>query len=130
MKTISDGWEEVIELAKKHRMRCRPGNPTQLQERDDVNMFSMDVVALYPSIRKDMAVDSVRRAFDTTRTVFHNIDGTTLVRHVALTQSKKTLKDLKLLHVVPSVKPRTTFKSFIQPRDRVKQTNRLSVWNS
>ena len=78
-----------------------------------MNVFSMDVVALYPSIRKDMAVDAVKRAFDTTRTAFHNIDVTTLVRHVALTQSKKTLKDLKLLDVVPSVKPRTTLKSFI-----------------
>ena len=44
-----------------------------------------------------------------------NVDTTTLVRHVALTQSTKVIKALKLTEVVPVPKSMTTFKSFVLP---------------
>ena len=103
------GWAEDLELAESYRSRPKRVNtPTQLQERDKVTLFSMDIVALYPSIKKDMAVEAVTKAISTSSIEFKNIDTTTLVRHVALTQSKKVIKALKLTDVVPIPKTTTT----------------------
>ena len=88
-----------------------------------MTVFSMDIVALYPSIKKDMAVEAVTKAISTSSIEFKNIDTTTLVRHVALTQSKKVIKALKLTDVVPIPKSTTTFKSFITPKGTAKATN-------
>ena len=120
---IRQNWDEDVELARKHRERRRSNMPSQLQEMDKLCVFSMDIVALYPSIRKDMAVEAVRKAISTSTVDFENIDVTTLVRHVAMTQSRKVLKDLKLLDVVPVPKSTTTFKSFITPRGTARDTD-------
>ena len=51
--------KEIAERFRKKRMK---GTTYTKQELDKVVTFSIDVVALYPSILKGMAMDSVKRA--------------------------------------------------------------------
>ena len=83
----------------------------------------MDIVALYPSIKKSIAVEAVKKAISMSTVEFKNIDITTLVRHVALIQDKKVIKQLRLNDVVPVPKTTTTFRSFISPRGTAEDTN-------
>ena len=48
-----------------------------------------------------MAIDAVRKAIERSTMAFENINLTTLVRYVAMTQSERAIKDLKLDEVVP-----------------------------
>ena len=86
-------------------------------------IFSMDVCALYPSIKKEMAARAIMDAMNKADMEWKNIDITTLVRHVSLQYDRRTLKRLKLSEVVPNPKSRTTFNSFINPRKNSKISN-------
>ena len=120
---ISSEWEQDCEIAEKLRKRRRPGNPTTKQERDEVVVFSMDVVALYPSILKDMAQDAVRKAIERCNLRWENVNVKLLVRHIATIYDIQTIERLGLSEVVPRPKPRTTFRSFVNHTKKSKQTN-------
>ena len=78
----------------------------------------MDVVALYPSIRKDMAKKAVKTAIEKA-----NASIKYLSRVVALVSEWKEIKDNSLEEVVPKPKARATLKSYMEPRDTAKATN-------
>ena len=46
-----------------------------------------------------------------------------LVRHIATMYDRQTIERLGLSEVVPRPKPRTTFRSFVNPTKKSKQTN-------
>ena len=93
-------------------------------------VFSMDIVALYPSIKNSIVAEAMRKAICKSTVDFENIDITTLVRHVAMTQDKKVIKELKLKDVVPVPKSTATFKSFISPQGTAKKTNGNSQFSA
>ena len=72
----------------------------------------MDVVALYPSIRKDMAKKAVKTAIEKA-----NASIKYLSRVVALVSEWKEIRDNSLEEVVPKPKARATLKSYMEPRD-------------
>ena len=86
-------------------------------------IFSMDVVALYPSILKNMAEEAVRKSIENSTIKWENVNTTQLVRHVATTYDRSEIEKLGLSDIVPRPKPRTTFKSFVNPTKKSKSTN-------
>ena len=76
----------------------------------------MDVFALYPSIKRDMAMEAIMNSIMKVEIRWENVSTTKLIRHVALTVSRDKIRNLKLEEVVPKPKRRTTFKSYINPQ--------------
>ena len=63
-RKIEERWERDKEIASKLRERRRTGNPASKQEMVEVIIFSMDVVALYPSILKDIVPEAIRKGIE------------------------------------------------------------------
>ena len=85
-----------MRTAELLRNRRRKNKPTQKQELDNMVIFSMDVAALYPSVKKDIAAKMVRKAIETVDLEWENINTKSLVRHIAMRYERKIIKDLKL----------------------------------
>lgn len=83
----------------------------------------MDIVALYPSLMKILAEDSIRRAIERYKIRCKNIDTKQLVRHLSLRYDKKMITYIGLLKVIPIPKSKMTLHTFINPRNRAKETN-------
>ena len=76
----------------------------------------MDVAALYPSVKKDMAAKVVMKGVEIADLEWENVDTKSLVRHIAMRYERNIINDLKLSEVVPVPESKTTFNSFINPR--------------
>ena len=72
-----------------------------MQEKDKVIILGMDVVALYPSIKRDMVAKAVQKAIALSDIEWKNINTTVLVRVVALVVDRKIIKRHNLQEVVP-----------------------------
>ena len=80
-------------------------------------------LALYPSIRKDMARKAMKKAMEKANTKWENIITRDLSRVVALVTDWKEIADNNLEEVVPKPKPRATLKTYMEPGDTTKATN-------
>ena len=89
---------------------------------DELVVFSMDVVALYPSIMRDMAMEAIKSAINISEIVWENVDVKRLTRHVSIMCSRKEVCNANLGQCVSIPKSRTTLKSYIYPTDRAKET--------
>ena len=96
--------------------RRREGTSTHRQERDKLVILSINVVALYPSIKRDMAKEAILKAIRKADIHWENVDITKLTRHVALTVERSEIRRLNLEEVVPVPKRKTTFRSYIHPQ--------------
>ena len=67
-----------------------------IQERDNLIIFNTDVVALYPSIKRDMAKKAIQKAIELSYTQWENVNTKELVRAVALTTSRKEIESKQL----------------------------------
>ena len=70
------------------------------EDRTDVVIFSMDVKALYPSIRVDTTVEAVKELLQDTTVQFENVNFTELARYLPLTIDGKDLENSGLMEVV------------------------------
>ena len=82
----------------------------------------MDVVALYPSIKKDMAAEAVTKAIKNADMEWDRINTEKLIRYVAINTPQRVIKDQGLNDVVPIPEPKTTVRSWITPSGRAKET--------
>ena len=83
----------------------------------------MDVVALYPSILKEMAKDAIKKAIIKSGMKWENINVKHLCRHVAMTIPRNVIRKEGLDKVVPVPRTKTTLHSFINPKDNAKETD-------
>ena len=72
--------------------RSRSDKPLPIQRRGKVCVIGMDVVALYPSIKKDIAAEAVTKAIKNANIEWANIDIHKLRRYVAITTPQKVIK--------------------------------------
>ena len=70
----------------------------------------MDVVALYPSIVRDMAKKAVLEAIARTDITWENVDTTNLTRYVAMTMSREKIERLELSDIIPEPKKTMIFR--------------------
>ena len=82
----------------------------------------MDVVALYPSITRAMAMEAIQNAIHKSDVKWENLDTKNLCRHVAMLCDRNKIERVRLGEVVPIPKSRTTFQSFTNPRDNARAT--------
>ena len=83
----------------------------------------MDVVALYPSIMGDMAMEAMRSAISKSRVQWQNVDIKHLLRYVSMTLTKEQVESEELGEILPVPKCTTTFHSFTNPKKKAKETN-------
>ena len=85
----------------------------------------MDVKALYPSIKKEMAAQAIKEAMTKPKLEWRNIDMKYLTRYVSLTVDKETIDKHDLSEVVPVPKSTSTINSFVNPssKSRAKATD-------
>ena len=55
-------------------MRNRDGRPPPRQELDKMLVFSMDIIALYPSIKQEMAMGAIAEAIKRTDLTWENVN--------------------------------------------------------
>ena len=114
--------EDINKVRRERTFSERPnriGKAPPIQKQGDLKVYSMDVSALYPSIQKDMASKAILEAVKLSNLEWKNLDFTKLVRYVALTVNRETLKGERLLEVVPKPKNTTTLNSFINPSKEI-----------
>ena len=61
---LKANWKAECEMAEKWEERRRKGTNPPVQKHDSLVIFSMDVVALYPSIMRDMAMEAISKAIE------------------------------------------------------------------
>ena len=85
----------------------------------------MDVKALYPSIKKEMAAQAIEEAMTKSKLEWKNIDMKYITRYVSLTVDKETIDKHDLSEVIPKPKSTTTLHSFVNPssKSRAKATD-------
>ena len=86
-------------------------------------IFSLDVVALYPSIMRGMAMEAISKAIERSDIRWEQVNTKWLSRYVAMTRDRKEINRLGLGEVVPHPKGKTTFRSYSAPRDNAKTTD-------
>ena len=104
------------EMVERVRLMSRTNKPPPMQERDNVMVIEMDIVVLYLSIKKEMAMEAVKIAIRIADTRWDNVDKLKLVRRVALTAPRTEIEKLGLSEVVLTPKTKTTMRSFTAPR--------------
>ena len=110
-------------VSHKLRLRKRGRHLPQIQDMNSLVVFSMDVVALYPSILAEMAKDAITKAIERSDIKWKDVNTKQLSRYVAMTRDRKEIVKLGLGEVVPQPKGTTTFRSYSAPRDNAKNTD-------
>ena len=70
-KKLAKTWKGESERAKAIRESRRTNKLPTIQDRDNMFVFRMDVTALYPSIKKDMAMKTIMKAVYQSKTKFN-----------------------------------------------------------
>ena len=91
-KVIRDNWESDISNVNISNERQRNLKPPPIQKRDSLSVIGMDVVALYPSIKRDMARMAISKAIERADNRWNNVDIRKLTRYVSLTTPSDIIK--------------------------------------
>ena len=121
---------KIREEDKHDERPVRENGIPPIQDKRKLMCGSMDVKALYPSILKEMSGKAFRQTINKSKAVWDNIDTKQLTRHVAIKVDRKEIVKAKLGEIVPTLKERTTFNSFMNPKGRAKETGGDSQFNA
>ena len=69
--------------------------------RDQLELFNMDIVALYPSIMRDMAMKAVSEAIVESKIEWDNVEVTSLTRDIAMNFFRKEIERLRIQDIIP-----------------------------
>ena len=85
-KELKASWRAECYMASRQAERRRKGTIPPVQKADSLVIFSMDVVALYPSIMRDMAQEAIAKAIERSNIKFEELNIKQLTRYVAMTR--------------------------------------------
>ena len=85
-------------------------------------VMSMDVSALYPSIKVEMAKEAIIEAITKSDMEWSDIDMTNIARYIAVTHTREELGALELDEVIPEPMGTTTLNSFVNPKRTAKES--------
>ena len=77
----------------------------------------MDVSALYPSITRELAMESIIKSVKKSDIVWDDVDYRTLSRYLSVTCDRNVLVKHKIDSCVPIAKTKTTLNSFTNPEN-------------
>ena len=71
-----------------------------------------------------MASEAIRKSIESSTIKWENVNITQMIRHVTMTYNRSVIERLGLSDVILRPKPRTSFRSFINPTKKSMRPNR------
>merc|ERR1712237_236447 len=103
-------------------------NKPPLQNPDELVFLSMDAKALYPSVTKELATESIREGVKTTDLDW-DLDSDTLIRFASLVLPDEVKEGDVMREILPRPKKRTTLNSFLNPSKQARENGgRNQFW--
>ena len=125
-------YESWVESTEDLQSKIEEFNGLDVSMRENCEVFSMDVRALYPSLGVERTAEAVEEIFSESGVVFKNIDDTELSRYVALVCSEDAIVGRGLSEVVMTRKKSGGRKPAVTGNEMKRRWRDLeeSLWNA
>ena len=97
------GHENECESGEEMKAAFEAFNKLDKEKRLKCEIISMDVKALYPSMRWDIIVKSVREMIENSEMDINNVDYNEVGKYLAVMMSEEDIENEGLSHVVPKM---------------------------